>query len=124
MSSCNRMAENRIRDRKGKTCTSRAKGAAVMLDDFDVPTTGLIVCEGTESGIALLLAGLAPVWALGGAGNLARFPVLTSIEALTIAADQDEAGMRAAEELAQRYREAGREASIIAPPAGDWADDE
>ena len=39
-----------------------------------------------------------------------------------VAADADEPGQKAAETVAARWREAGREAVIIAPPAGDWAD--
>jgi hypothetical protein len=83
---------------------------------------GLTVCEGVETGIALLMAELAPVWALGSAGNLARFPVLGGLECLTIAADADEPGQTAAEATAIRWRNAGREAVIVAPPSGDWAD--
>ena len=70
----------------------------------------------------MLLADLAPVWCCGGAGNLAAFPALGGIEALTIAADADEPGQKAAESAAALWRSAGREAVIIAPPAGDWAD--
>jgi hypothetical protein len=114
---------DRLRDRKGKTVTGRARGSAVMLSAFDEPTMGLTVCEGCETAVAIHQSGLRPVWALGGASNLAAFPVLGGIEALTIAADQDGPGMRAAETLAQRWLDAGREAAIVAPPAGDWADD-
>jgi hypothetical protein len=39
-----------------------------------------------------------------------------------IAADADVPGQRAAEEVARRWRETGREVFTIAPPAGDWAD--
>jgi hypothetical protein len=59
---------DRLRDRKGKTVTGRAKGAAVMLSEFDEPTAGLIVCEGLETGIAIYQSGLHPIWACGGAG--------------------------------------------------------
>ena len=113
---------DRLRDRKGKTITGRARGAAVMLDRFDEPTIGLTLCEGIETGIAVYQSGLRPIWACGGAGTLATFPVLGGIEALTIAADCDAPGQRAAEALMSRWREAGREAVIVAPPAGDWAD--
>ena len=67
---------DRVRDRKGKTVTGRAKSAAVMLAPFDEPTYGLTICEGPETGIALLMAGLSPVWACGGAGLLRWLPVL------------------------------------------------
>jgi putative DNA primase/helicase len=112
---------DRLRDSKGKTATGRTTGAAVMLSRFDDVTLGLTVCEGLETGVALLMTGLAPVWALGGAGNLAHFPVLAGVDALTIAADADPPGQVAAATVAGRWRDAGREAVIIAPPAGDWA---
>jgi hypothetical protein len=113
---------DRLRDKKGKTTTGRAGGAAVMLDDFADVTVGLTICEGVETGIALWMAEQRPVWCCGGAGNLAAFPVLGGIEALTIAADADEPGQKAAATVAQRWREAGCEVVIIAPPRGDWAD--
>jgi Toprim domain-containing protein len=112
---------DRLRDAKGKTSWGRAGGAAAMLSAFDEPTHGLTICEGVETGIALLQADLAPVWALGGAGNLKVFPVLGGIEALTIAADADPPGQAAAAAVAERWCAAGREVAIIAPPAGDWA---
>jgi Toprim domain len=113
---------DRIRDSKGKTATGRAKGAAVMLSAFDEPTLGLVICEGVETGIAILMTDLAPVWACGGAGTLATFPVLGGIECLTIAADADETGRKAGATCTARWREAGRETRIVTPPGGDWAD--
>jgi hypothetical protein len=115
---------DRLRDQKGKTVHGRAKGAAVMLSPFDEPTYGLTTCEGVETGIAVLMSGLAPLWACGGASVLSSFPVLSGIEALTVAADADNnnAGQRAAAAAVERWRRAGRAAVIAAPPAGDWAD--
>jgi len=113
---------DRLRDPKGKTSWGRTGGSAVMLSAFDEPTLGLTICEGVETGVSLLMADLSPVWCCGGAGNLAAFPVLAGIEALTIAADGDEPGQKAAEAVAQRWRDAEHEAVIIAPPTGDWAD--
>jgi hypothetical protein len=113
---------DRLRDKKGKTVTGRAAGAVVMLSDFDEPTAGLILCEGVETGIALFQQGLCHIWACGGTSTLAKFPVLGGIEALTIAADADAPGQRATNELARRWRDAGREVLSIAPPVGDWAD--
>ncbi len=113
---------DRLRDPKGKTSWGRVGGGAVMLSPFDDVTMGLVTCEGVETGSSLLLSDLAPVWCCGGAGNLAAFPVLDGIEALTIAADADKPGQKAAESAKARWRDAGREAVIIAPPVGDWAD--
>ena len=113
---------DRIRDKKGKTVTGRARDAVVLLSPFCEPTDGLTICEGTETGIAILMAGLAPVWACG--GLLGSFPVIGGIEALTIAADADEPGERKAAAVAVRWRQAGRETVIVSPPAGDWANRE
>ena len=112
---------DRLRDNKGKTVTGRAKGAVVMLSAFDEPTAGLTICEGAETGISLLNDGQAPVWACGAAGMMAQFPVLGGIECLTVAADTGEPGQRAAATVAAGWREAGDEAVIITPAAGDWA---
>ena len=46
---------------------------------------------------------------------LAKFPVLSGIEALTVFADNDAngAGKRAADKVAARWAQAGREAPVI-----------
>jgi hypothetical protein len=107
---------DRLRDSKGRTVTGRARGAAVMIDPWDEPTMGLVLAEGIETAIACRQAGLRPVWACGGAGTLATLPALGGVEAMTIAADADAPGMRAAEALAARWRGAGREVRIVPPP--------
>ena len=125
---------DRLRDAKGKTVTGKAGGGAIMLGRIENPTTGesticgfedvtygLTVCEGVETAIAVEMSGQSPVWALGGAANLGAFPVLAGIEALTIAADTGTAGQRAAQEVAARWRQAGREVRTITPPIDDWA---
>jgi hypothetical protein len=113
---------DRLRDKKGKTVTGRAGGAVVMLSAFDESTMGLVLCEGVETGIALLQDEMRPVWACGAAGTLRKFPVLGGIQALTIGADPDKTGIAAADELAGRWRAARREVLIIAPTAGDWGE--
>jgi putative DNA primase/helicase len=113
---------DRLRDSKGKTTTSRAGGAVVLLSDFDEPTMGLTICEGVETGISLFMdEEMRPVWACGGAGMLTKFPVLGGIECLTIAADAGSPGQMAATEVAQRWRQAGREILVITPSVDDWA---
>ncbi len=80
--------------------------------------------------------GFEPAWALIHAGNLAAFPVLPGLSALTIIADHDRvnsksgkrAGLEAARTLAQRYVAAGfdpeRSVRIWTAPAEgrDFAD--
>ena len=97
-------------------------GAVVRLwPDWSV-TTGLAIGEGIEN---CLVAGQGrtPIWAALDAGNLAAFPVLDGIEALTIVADHDRpdrqgrrAGLSAADDCAARWVAAGREARIWASP--------
>lgn len=90
------------------------QGVVRLSRDEDV-TTGLGICEGIEDGLAILLAGWAPVWAATSAGAIARFPVLPGVECLTIFADADDAGQTAAATCAARWQAAGREATVSAP---------
>jgi hypothetical protein len=102
-------------------------GAGVMrLAPDDEITLGLGICEGIETGLALMQrAGWGAVWAAGSAGGIARFPVLAGIESLSIFPDCDDSGVsaKASEQCAARWREAGREVQVVSPPAGaDWLD--
>ena len=59
------------------------------------------MCEGLETGLALLQhggPGVHCVWAFGSAGAIARFPVIFGVGQLVIFADNDanEAGMKGA----------------------------
>jgi putative DNA primase/helicase len=91
----------------------RKAGGVVRLWPDAAVTTGLLIAEGVET--ALTAAhGFTPVWACIDAGNLANFPMLAGVEALTIVADHDRAGVRAAEECAARWLEAGREVRVWA----------
>jgi hypothetical protein len=85
----------------------------VRLSPDDSVTTGLGMAEGVEDGIAVLLSGWSPIWVATSAGALARFPVLPGIEALTLFADADEAGIRAAKSCAKKWRAAGREVCLV-----------
>jgi len=91
------------------------KAGVIRLCPDDSVTLGLGICEGIEDGIAIILSGWRPVWAAASAGLIQRFPVLAGIEALTIFADADDTGMRAAYACAGRWREAGRECVVVAP---------
>ncbi len=86
-------------------------------------TTGLGIAEGIETALAVMQrAGWAPVWAATSAGAIRRFPVLPGIEALTVFADMDGAGLNAARDCCRTWAAAGWEARLLAPPAGDWDD--
>jgi hypothetical protein len=88
---------------------------AIRLSLDEAVTTSLSITEGVEDALAVLLSGWAPVWAATSSGAIARFPVLPAIESLTIFADADDAGLRAAEACQDRWRQAGREVEIVAP---------
>lgn len=100
------------------------RGGVIRLCPDAEVTMALGLSEGVETALAVVAAGWGPVWSAIDAGNLASLPVVSGIEALTIYADHDEAGLRAGHELAGRWRAAGREARVVPPPlAGtDWAD--
>jgi putative DNA primase/helicase len=112
---------DRLRDRKGRAMLGRA-GVVRLVPDTEV-TAGLGLAEGIETALAVM-QGFAwrPVWAATSAGALSGFPVLPSVEALTIWADPDGAGLDAAETCAARWVAAGREARICTPPRGDFND--
>lgn len=116
------VALHRIRGRGGdnKAMLGPTKHAAMMLTAPYLIGAELGVCEGFETGLAL--SGRRPIWALGSAGAMARFPVVARVERLTIFADRDPTGVAAAQALAERYRARGRQAIIKLPPKGDFAD--
>jgi hypothetical protein len=115
-------------DGRGKAEGERPKimlgnvGVIRLVPDADVTLT-LGLAEGIETALSVMQRfGWRPVWAATSAGAIARFPVLAGIEAMTVFADADAAGMNAARTCCTRWAEAGREAAILAPPAGDFAD--
>lgn len=84
-----------------------------LFADEDV-VYGLAIAEGVET--ALAAAKLhSPVWSTIDSGQMAKFPVLAGIETLTIFADHDPAGLRAARECASRWCVAQRRVVAIAP---------
>jgi putative DNA primase/helicase len=93
-------------------------GAIRLSPDADV-TRGLAIAEGIETALSVGQGfGWRPVWSVTSASMIRAFPILHGIEALTVFADGDAAGQAAAEACATRWAEAGREASIMVPPAG------
>lgn len=95
----------------------------IRLTPDDEVSMWLGLAEGIETALALMQRiGWRPVWAATSAGAIARFPVLPGIEALTVFADADAAGIGAARACAVRRTKAGHEARILRPPGGDWDD--
>lgn len=115
-------------DGSGKAGGERVKvmlgraGCIRLTPDAEV-TVGLGLAEGIETSLSVMQAfGWRPVWAATSAGAIARFPLLSGLDALTVFADADEAGLAAARRCAERWADAGREAHIAAPPSGDFND--
>lgn len=87
-------------------------GGVVRIWPDEAVTAGLAITEGVEN--ALAFAHVAtPVWAALDAGNLAQFSVVPGVEALSIVADHDVAGLRAAHACAERWSADGREVRIV-----------
>jgi hypothetical protein len=74
----------------------------------DVVHLGLGVPEGIETCLSLARI-FIPVWAAMDAGGMAALPYLYPIESITVAVDDDPSGIKAASELADRWRLAGAE---------------
>jgi hypothetical protein len=98
------------------------RGGVIRLwADHDV-AYGLGIAEGIETALSAAHA-FRPMWSCIDAGNLACLPVLPGIEALSIYADNDAAGIDAAQQCARRWLSAGRDVAVYTPDvAGDVND--
>jgi hypothetical protein len=82
----------------------------------------LFVCEGCETGLALMRDGYTPVWALGDAGHIRSLPVLFGVGCLVICADNDLPGLSAAEACWLRWSAAPHQTAVIRKPAMEGKD--
>ncbi len=104
------------RGHDGCIATDPPKPIQVMeLSPDEEVATGLHLAEGFETGLASMMAGFQPLWSVYSERALERFPVLPGIEALTILADHDGAGLSAAQACAERWVRAGVECFIRWP---------
>jgi hypothetical protein len=97
-------------------------GGAIRLDP-EAPE--IAVGEGIESSASAGRLLDLPAWAALSAGNMARGLILPPrVRAVVIAADADEAGQKAAEAAAARWRSEGRRVRIARPdkPGRDFND--
>jgi Toprim domain len=79
-----------------------AGGAIKLSLDGDV-THGLLIGEGIETTLsASLILKFRPAWSVVSRNGIAKFPILTGIEAVTIAVDNDPDGQAAAATLVER----------------------
>jgi hypothetical protein len=111
---------------KAKTLGAPLGVIRLSTDDEVLGSGGLFACEGLETGLASMAAGMRPIWVCGDAGTLRKLPPLPDADHLVIVVDHDrnsDAGEKAARELTQRWRAAGRNVHMIMPPrAGDFND--
>lgn len=100
------------------------KGCAIKLSDNADVTVKLTIGEGIETCLAGAELLYRPVWALGDAGEIERFPILPGVESLTILVDHDKAGKEAARKCSLRWTKAGREVFRAVPTqkGDDFAD--
>jgi putative DNA primase/helicase len=101
----------------GRMALGPKTGAAVKLSSDEDVTQGLAVGEGVETVLSAMRLGFCPAWALGDAGNVRDFPLLSGIDCISIIVDNDEngTGQRAALECSRRWTEAGREVFRVIP---------
>jgi putative DNA primase/helicase len=100
-------------------------GAAIKIDADENVEQGLTVGEGFESCLAAHALGFRPVWALGSADAIAKFPVLSGIDTLTILAETDDSGANAnaVRSCGNRWAAAEREIIVATPRVvGDMND--
>lgn len=102
------------RGRRERRYLGRKGGGVIRLWPEEGVTCGLAIAEGIETALAAA-HDFVPIWATMDAGNLAAFPVLDGVDALTIFADRDESGtgQAAAAEAGRRWNAAGREVRIL-----------
>jgi hypothetical protein len=102
------------------TVRARPKGGcAIKLSTDEDVAEGLTIAEGIETALAGMALNFRPAWALGTAGEVAKFPLLSGIECLTILVDNDTSGtgQASALECSRRWTSAGREVFRVLPTA-------
>lgn len=102
---------------------SHPLGGAIRLYPLE-PDKPLALAEGIETALAVHEATGWPVWACVSAGGLERVVLPPEALEVVVAADNDKAGLEAANRLARRLLGEGRRVRIAKPPkpGADWLD--
>ncbi|MFL9969514.1 toprim domain-containing protein [Paraburkholderia agricolaris] len=90
----------------------RKAGGVIRLWPDEAVTHGLAIAEGIETALSLARV-FQPAWALIDAGNLSKFPPLPEIDTLTVAVDDDAAGVQASNICAERWAAADRDIALV-----------
>jgi putative DNA primase/helicase len=99
----------------------RKAGGVIRLWPVGDATPCLGVAEGIETALSLAWA-VQPCWSLVDAGNLKAFPVLPNVNTLVIAKDNDDAGIKAANECGSRWLVSGRKVLVSNQTQNDLND--
>jgi hypothetical protein len=95
------------------------KAGVVKFSPVEDVLEGLGIAEGIETALSILQAGWSPMWAVGSAGAIERFPYMPGVEHLTVWADHDDVGLKAAKMCAQRWAGSGAGATVRYPEAAN-----
>ncbi len=98
-----------------KMALGRLRGCAVHL------TAGapeLVLCEGIETGLSILQAAGLHVWVALGTSNLGQVELPGFVREVIVAADHDDAGLKAARAAADSYESRGYQVRIVSPAEG------
>ncbi len=95
------------------------RGGCVRLMEPKDGTIGL--AEGIETALSAYLLTGTPCWAALTAGGIERAELTEDIRRVVIFADRDKAGLKAAANACERFRNEGRESEILAPD--NWKSD-
>src|ERR1019366_7259875 len=82
------------------------------------------LCEGWETGLSVLQLYRVPVWAVLGRARMHLVSLPEVTRHVVIFADNDRAGLEAAEQTARLHRYLGRTAEIRLPSVGNDFNDE
>ena len=107
------------RSKLGRITFGKLLGSAVRL----CPVGEILgISEGVETAASYAKLEAVPTWATLGTANLEAFQPPSGVRRLVIAADGDDAGLRAAQALAERVKARCDVVIHPAPSGFDWAD--
>ena len=109
--------KNAEQGREGQDDAGQGRAPSACRADEDRDATAWAFAEGIEDRASPSCSPAGrPVWVCGfRAGGIERLPVMAGIEHLTIFADNDRAGIHAAQTCADRWHQAGRDAEVRTP---------
>jgi hypothetical protein len=102
----------------GRKMLGRVESAAIKIDPDHAVGQGLSIGEGLETCLSGRVIGLRPCWALGSAGAIKAFPVVSGINSLIILRENDKANEDASTACAERWANARVEVVFAEPRRG------